>query len=98
MTIRESQIEAYLVDKIKAIGGLCWKFVSPNVTGVPDRIILIHGRAYFVEVKTETGRLEKIQYHRARQIRDCGLSVTVVKSKEQVDQLIERIRDEVRPA
>lgn len=97
MTIRESQIEKYLIERVKAIDGLCWKFVSPGVSGVPDRIILIEGRTYFVEVKTEGGRFEKIQYHRCRQIRDCGHTVDIVRSKEQVETLIERIRNEVHP-
>jgi len=96
MTMRESQIEKYLVDRVKAIDGLCWKFVSPGVSGVPDRIILIEGKTYFVEVKAESGKLDKIQYHRCRQIRDCGISVDIVKSKEQVDALIERILNEIR--
>ena len=97
MNLRESYIEMYLVNRIKAIDGLCWKFVSPGVTGVPDRIILIEGKVYFVEVKAEHGRFEKIQNYRSRQIRDCGLPVEIVRNKEQVDGLIERILNEIRP-
>lgn len=98
MTIRESQIEKYLVDRVKSIDGICWKFTSPGVAGVPDRIILITGHTYFVEVKAEHGRFDKLQHHRCRQIRDCGISVDIVRSKEQVDALIERILNEIRPA
>jgi hypothetical protein len=94
MTNRESQIEKYLVDQVKAIDGLCWKFVSPGVSGVPDRIILIEGHTYFVEVKTEDGRLDKLQHHRCRQIRDRGISVNIVRNKDQVDALIDRILNE----
>ena len=38
--MREKYIEQRLVKDVKAMGGLCLKFVSPNFDGMPDRIIL----------------------------------------------------------
>ena len=58
----EKEIEAWLNKKIKELGGLSFKFVSPNNPGVPDRIyILPGGRVYFVELKTEIGQMSNIQ-------------------------------------
>ena len=34
-------IESSLVDKIKVNRGLCLKFTSPSMIGIPDRIILL---------------------------------------------------------
>ena len=60
--MRESQIEARLGQGVKAKGGLCFKFTSPGTPGVPDRIVITPaGRICFVELKTEIGRLAKIQ-------------------------------------
>ena len=39
-------IESSLVDKIKVNRGLCLKFTSPSMTGLPDRIILLLSRTF----------------------------------------------------
>ena len=39
--MREKEVERKLVQKVKAMGGLAPKFVSPGLNGVPDRIILL---------------------------------------------------------
>ena len=60
--MKESYIESYLVRKVKEHGGLCYKFVSPGNPGVPDRLIITPtGKTIFVELKTEVGRLAKVQ-------------------------------------
>lgn len=37
----EKATERYLRNEIKAIGGEAYKFVSPGVSGVPDRIVCL---------------------------------------------------------
>lgn len=50
--MREKLIEQKLVKAVKAAGGLCPKFVSPGMAGMPDRLVLLPGsRLAFVEVK-----------------------------------------------
>lgn len=45
-------IESSLVDKIKVNRGLCLKFTSPSMTGIPDRIILLpKGKIEIIEIK-----------------------------------------------
>lgn len=39
----EREIEKALIEETKKCGGLCLKFTSPSMVGVPDRIILLSG-------------------------------------------------------
>ena len=48
----ERDIEKALVKRIKALGGLCEKFVSPSNIGVPDRLVTLPGEILFVELKS----------------------------------------------
>ncbi len=58
----EKQIETYLVKRVKALGGMAYKFTSPAHRGVADRIVCLpNGQTWFVEVKTEGGRLSPLQ-------------------------------------
>ena len=88
--MKESQIERKLFERIKEIGGLCWKFTSPGTTGVPDRIIVLPmGHIAFVETKS-TGDMERPQQKfRHQQLRRLGCQVfSTVDSYEKVDEVI----------
>lgn len=90
--MNESQIERRLVEGVKRLGGLCVKFVSPGTPGVPDRIIITPiGRIIFVELKTETGRLAKIQRYTIGEMQKRGADVRVVKGLDAVKQLLAEI-------
>lgn len=56
----ESSIERILARKVKKMGGMAVKFVSPGLDGVPDRIVLLPDRKIaFVELKAP-GRAESL--------------------------------------
>ena len=58
----EKQVEAYLIKRVKELGGMAYKFTSPQHRGVADRIVCLpNGQTWFVEVKTEGGRLSPLQ-------------------------------------
>lgn len=81
----EKELEQYLVKRAKALGGECYKWTSPNVTGVPDRILLgPKGSLAFVEVKSpkRTGRLRKNQAVVIRRLKSLGFRVFVIDSEE----------------
>lgn len=90
--MKESQIERRLVEGVKRLGGMCLKFVSPGTLGVPDRIIITaKGRAIFVELKTETGRLTKIQRYVIGEMQKRGADARVVKGIDEVKELLAEI-------
>ena len=90
--MKEAAIEARLVRMVRERGGLCYKFVSPNQPGVPDRIIITpQGRVIFVELKTEIGRLAKIQKWQIGEMQKRNAEVRVVKGMEQVKALVEEV-------
>lgn len=90
--MNESRIERQLVDGVKRLGGMCLKFVSPSTPGVPDRLIITaDGRVIFVELKTETGRLSKIQRYVTGEMIKRGADVRVVKGLDAVKALLAEI-------
>ena len=76
--MKESAIEEKLVKGIKELGGLAYKFVSPGNIGVPDRMIILPGgKVFFVELKTDEGRLSNMQRYQIHRIKELGAEVIV---------------------
>lgn len=91
--MQEKQIENYLRDKIKKLGGIAYKFVSPGNNGVPDRLILLpNGRIKFVELKKQGGKTSKIQDMQIARMRSLGQDVRIIDSIEKVDEFINEIQ------
>lgn len=90
--MKESTIEARLVREVKKRGGLCYKFTSPGSPGVPDRIVILPGgRTVYIELKTEIGRLAKIQKWQLEEIRKRGADARVLKGMDQVLAFLEEV-------
>ena len=87
----EKHIEAYLVKRIKALDGTAYKFKS-TVAGVSDRIVLLPGGViYFVELKSETGKLSPMQHVFAAEMARLGQKYIVLNSKDSVDDYIKKL-------
>jgi len=85
----EKQIEAHLVKRIKALGGVAYKFTSPALRGVADRIVCLpNGQTWFVELKTEGGRLSPLQKVFADEMTRLNQKYVCLWSKEDVDNWI----------
>ena len=81
----EKDIEKLFRDEIKKAGGKAYKFTSPGNDGVPDRIVMLpDGRIVFVELKTDTGKLSKLQELQCRQIAELGQTVRVLHGLAEV--------------
>jgi len=91
--MRERDIEAYFVKRVKEAGGLQRKFVSPGVRGVPDRIAILKGVVHFVELKAPGKFLRDDQVREHRKLRAAGVAnIWIIDSKEGVDYFIERTK------
>ncbi len=91
---RERDVESRLVSSLKKIGLPCLKFDPTNHIGMPDRLVLLPGgKVMWVEVKTDSGHLEEIQKLRHRELENLGHTIRVVWSTEDVDSLIEEIKE-----
>lgn len=94
--MRESVIERKLVDAIKKRGGMCMKFISPGLNGVPDRIVLLpSGVMVFVETKATGKKMRPIQKRRKRQFENLGFEVYCIDEIKQIDEMLKEIGGDV---
>ena len=91
----EKKIESHLREGIRNLGGLCLKFTSPSMAGVPDRIILLKGRIIFVELKSWSGHVTPIQTRTHEGMRNQGADVRVLKGLVEVKKFLEELRSEI---
>ncbi|SCL87964.1 VRR-NUC domain-containing protein [Sporanaerobacter sp. PP17-6a] len=92
--MKEKEIETYLRNEIKKLGGKAYKFVSPGNNGVPDRLICLPGgQVVFVETKASGKKSTALQLKKQKELRDLGFVVYggvagEVDSKEKVDEIM----------
>jgi hypothetical protein len=92
--MKESQVEKYLNEQVKSIGGITRKWSSPNRVGVPDRICFFPGGVVvFVEVKTDRGRLSVRQERELKELCSFGASCYVVKGARGVNDFITKMKE-----
>ena len=85
----EKDVEKILTKGIETLGGRCYKWVSPNANGVPDRIVLLpRGTVIFVELKDYRGRVSQVQKVQHRTIQSLGFQVYILNSKERVNEFL----------
>ena len=88
----EKEVEKYFNQEIKKIGGLSMKFVSPGKNGVPDRLVLLKGNVYFVELKKPGEKPRALQIKIHKEFEEQGFPVTTIDTKESVDNFIAIIK------
>lgn len=91
--MREKEIEAALRMAAKKRNGMAFKFVSPGLSGVPDRLVLLpRGRIGFIELKAPGKKLCKLQEKRKSQLEALGFLVFCIDSKEEVEVVLDAIQ------
>ena len=89
----EKNIEAALVRATRNRGGICPKFTSPGMDGMPDRLVLLPGgHIGFVEVKAPGEKPRPLQAYRHRQLRRLGIKVYVLDGLEQIGGILDGIQ------
>ena len=90
--MREKEVEQSLVLAVKKKGGLALKFVSPGLSGVPDRLVLLpNGRLGFIELKAPGKKLRVLQEKRKRQLEALGFLVFCLDNTEEIEVMINAI-------
>lgn len=91
--MREKEIEKRLVQEVKKRGGLCWKFTSPGIDGVPDRIVLMpDGKIAFVELKAPGKKMRPLQVFRKSQLEKLNFDVYCIDEIEQITEVLHEIQ------
>jgi streptogramin lyase len=87
--MREKTIEEYLTWAVERVGGVTFKFRSPSQRGVADRIVCLpNGDTWFIELKTDAGRLSPLQKVFASVMQQTNQKYKVLWSTEQVDAFV----------
>lgn len=91
--MREREIEKSLVWSVKRMGGICPKWVSPGLDGVPDRIVLFPGgRIGFVELKAPGKKMRPLQKKRKEKLESLGFLVFCIDEVEQIEEVLREIQ------
>ena len=65
--MKERDIERKFVAEVKKNGGLALKFITPSMSGMPDRLVLMpYGMLAFVEVKAKGKKPRPCNYRGMR--------------------------------
>jgi len=86
---RESDIEKYLVKRVKDVGGQIRKAQWVGHVGAPDRRVMLPNRMpIWIELKAPGKKPESHQIREHNRMRKLGELVEVIDSYEAVDNLL----------
>ena len=78
--MKEQQIQAKKIKELEAQGYYVIKLTVTNKSGIPDLIAIPpNSDVLFVEVKTSTGKVSKLQEFRHQELADKGIKVEIFK-------------------
>lgn len=89
---REKNIAGLLRDVVRMEGGLAIKLSAAVLAGIPDYIVLLNGKAKFVETKSEGKKPRRLQLKMHEFLRGLGFSVFVIDSKEDICSFVKSFR------
>lgn len=91
----EKRNEKKLRETCKKLGGIAVKLYALSLTGLPDRMVLMPGgRIWFVELKSERGKLSAMQDFVHRFLRNLGFKVEVISTGDDLDNFFKNIKTE----
>ena len=88
----EKVLERNLNKDVKTLGGWSIKILSNFITGLPDRLVLLNGRAHFVEVKSQGKMPSARQRVVHKKLEVLGFPVSVIDTTEKLNDFINGIR------
>ena len=88
----EKNFEQQFKQLAHQLGYHCWKFTSPGVTAVPDRILIGHGHVLFIELKGKNGKPSVQQLYRLKQLNKHGAHTYLVQNINDANQILVHYR------
>lgn len=89
----ENKIERKLCEGVRRLGGRAYKLISPGCAGLPDRLICLpNGTVFFVELKTEKGRISPQQRHKVDELSKMRQRVQVLYGDRDVENFLISLR------
>jgi hypothetical protein len=77
MPMTEQQIQTKIKRKLIERGWYVTKLIKTSTNGIPDLLAIKYGKAMFIEVKREGGKLSPIQELRIEELKAAGAIVKV---------------------
>lgn len=87
----EKKVELALARGAARRGWLCWKLTSPDLRGVPDRLVVADGVCAFVECKSATGSLRPQQRLRLAELAARAQLTFVVSTPKEAEAALDAI-------
>lgn len=101
MTLERS-VESYLKQCVERFGGRALKLQGAGLRGWPDRLVLVHGQVWFVELKcpailgraaqNRTPRYQPLQRRRGQWLVERRYNYALLTTRQEVDEWLTRIR------
>ena len=92
--LTEKELEFLLSIEVKRRKGRAYKFVSPGLNGVPDRLVLLPGgRAGFIEVKAPGKQMRPNQIKRKGELEALGFLVYCLDDPEKIGEVLHGIEN-----
>jgi len=90
--VTEKELEQKLVREVKSRKGRAYKFISPGINGVPDRLVLMPGgKIGFVEVKAPGRKMRPNQIKRKGELEELGFLVYCLDNPEDIGGVLDGI-------
>jgi len=83
----QGAIRAHLINE----GWFVVKLINTSKPGMPDLMAIKDGKVIFFEVKTDKGRVSKLQEHHIEGLNNMGVPAHVVRSVTQVKDILSQL-------
>lgn len=78
--ILESKIQAKIIKDYESMGYYVIKLIKTNKNGIPDLLCLKDGKGFFIEVKSEKGKVKPLQHFRHEELLKYGFETLIKRS------------------
>ena len=91
--MKEKYVEQKLALEVKRRNGICPKWISPGMAGMPDRLVFLpDGKFGMVEVKAPGEKPRPLQLSKHRLLRSLGFRVYVLDDPAQIGGILDEIQ------